>query len=183
MGIVQRQYPEVIYPPVLTRNTPGMEETEHWRLRLVELKTATGHKQCEIAEKIGKPESYVSRLLYAPGKKGRKNLGWDTIRDIVKAYGLRVDWFDLPLGSMLPNKDKPSTVASEPEPAGIPAVQPIAAGVKWPFKETSYKRLQALLDALGPKIAPEALRDLDSLLDVAVARWEARATELRKRTS
>lgn len=162
-----------------------MEETEHWRLRLVELKNALTLKQCEIAEAIGKPDSYVSRLLYEPGKKGRKNLGWDTIRDIVKAYGLRVDWFDLPLGSMLPTKDGKKPAVGEPAPAAAfhgQVTEPPAPVITWPFKSTSYKRLQALLEELGPKAAPEALRDIDSLLEVAVARWELRAAELRKRT-
>lgn len=170
---------------VLARNTPDMEETEHWRKRLIELKEALTLKQCEIAEAIGKPDSYVSRLLYEPGKKGRKNLGWDTIRDIVKAYGLRVDWFDLPLGSMLPVKGQKEGTAQEPAPVPVfhgQTHEPPTNGIKWPFKQTSYKRLQALLEDLGPKTAPEAMRDLDSLLDVAVARWEARAAELRKRT-
>lgn len=185
MGIVHRQYPQVIYPLVLPRNTSGMEETEHWRLRLVELKTALSLKQCEIADAIGKPDSYVSRLLYEPGKKGRKNLGWDTIRDIVKAYNLRVDWFDLPLGSMLPSKGAKKLIAGEPATDVAfygQAAEPPAPAITWPFKQTSYKRLQALLEELGQKVGPEALRDLDSLLDVAVARWEVRAAELRKRT-
>lgn len=162
-----------------------MEETEHWRLRLVELKTALSLKQCEIADAIGKPDSYVSRLLYEPGKKGRKNLGWDTIRDIVKAYNLRVDWFDLPLGSMLPSKGAKKLIAGEPATDVAfygQAAEPPAPAITWPFKQTSYKRLQALLEELGQKVGPEALRDLDSLLDVAVARWEVRAAELRKRT-
>jgi len=106
------------------------------------------------------------------------------IRDIVKAYNLRVDWFDLPLGSMLPSKSEKRLIAGEPAAAVAfyGQAEPPAPAITWPFKQTSYKRLQALLEELGQKVGPEALRDLDSLLDVAVARWEVRAAELRKRT-
>ena len=171
-----------------------MDETEHWRLRLLELEEAqkdfglTRHK--DMAEKIGVEPSYYSRLRYEPGKTGRKNLGLDTLRAAVKAFGLRYDWFDLPLGSELPKPRTGAVVAHDAEPenglrfsiADIspPAVAP-RPGVIWPFTDTSYKRLQAMLDSLDKNQRAEALRDLDSLLDVAVARWESRAAQQSKR--
>lgn len=165
-----------------------MDETEHWRLRLVELKDALGETQAAMASAMGVDASYFSRLLYPQGKKGRKNLGLDTLRSLCKAYQLRVDWFDLPLGSMLPSPgDKIPTAARADdlaiarqiaEPRGEPARAPIA----WPFKDVAYQRIVALQATLGPKHAGEAMRDLDSLLDIAVARWEHRAAQLSKHT-
>lgn len=174
-----------------------MEETEHWRLRLLELEEAQRalglmrHK--DMAEKLEVEPSYYSRLRYPPGKKGRKNLGLDTLRTAIKAFDLRYDWFDLPLGSLLPTTNdlktsSPKSVAgpearfsivtNEPEPGGIKS-----SGVTWPFKETSYVRFQGLLDSLDEKSRAEALRDLDSLLAAGVTRWEQRAESLRKRAS
>ena len=162
-----------------------MDETEHWRLRLIELKTSLGETQAAMASAMNVDASYFSRLLYPLGKKGRKNLGLDTLRSLVKAYRLRADWFDLPLGSALPQRYG-SNLEEVDFGIGIIAREPTerttSTPVKWPFKETSYKRLQQLLDDLGPKTAPEALRDMDSLLDIAVARWEHRAVQLRKQT-
>lgn len=166
-----------------------MEETEHWRLRLLELEEAqralglTRHK--DMAERLEVEPSYYSRLRYPPGKKGRKNLGLDTLRAAVKAFDLRYDWFDLPLGSLLPSTPDPKTapqkpsedpevrfsiVTNEPEPGGVKS-----SGVSWPFKETSYVRFQGLLDSLDERSRAEALRDLDSLLAAGVTRWEQRA--------
>jgi transcriptional regulator with XRE-family HTH domain len=170
-----------------------MEDTEHWRQRLVELKTALGITQAAMAAAIGVEPSYLSRLLYPPGKAGRKNLGLDTMRALRSAYGLRADWFDLPLGSVLPGQGVALGVAEAvaaygnagPLPGSHKAgASPLRSnGVAWPFKEVSYQRLQALKKSLGPKLAGEALHDLDTLLDVAVARWEQRAHRLSKRAS
>lgn len=174
-----------------------MEETEHWRLRLLELEEAqkafgiTLHKQ--MADLMGIEPSYYSRLRYEPGRKGRKNLGLDTLRAAIKAFGLRYDWFDLPLGSAIPRpngaapsateKDQGSEVrlsiiAREPD-----SPRPEKPGALWPFKDLSYKRLNALLDSLDKTTRGEALRDIDSLLEAGLIRWEQKAEALRKRAS
>jgi len=182
-GIVKRQYLGVIYPTVCVRDTSTMEETEHWRQRLIELKQALGATQASMAKDMDVDASYFSRLLYPPGKSGRKNLGMDTMRAARKAYGLSADWFDLPLGSALPSRQTRhgvshlSTGVQRVAEQIRPYANPLVA---WPFATTSHQRLQALLDSLDNATRTEALRDLDSLLDVAVARWEHRATALRK---
>lgn len=77
------------------------EENEHWRLRLVELvdhiKATRKLNQRQIAEEAGMTPDYLSRLLYEQGKKGRKNLGMDTMRRLCAAFNLPANWFDLPL--------------------------------------------------------------------------------------
>lgn len=170
-----------------------MEETEHWRLRLLELEEAqkafgmTRHK--DMAEKLDVEPSYYSRLRYPIGKPGRKNLGLDTLRAAIRSFGLRPDWFDLPLGSEIPKPRTTALSAREVESdygnrfslAGVS--QAPSPSVIWPFKDTSYKRLQAMLDSLDKNQRSEAMRDLDSLLDVAVARWESRAAAQSKRAS
>lgn len=184
-------YPKVIYPPVMTPNNRAMEDTEHWRLRLLELQDALGLKQVEMAHAIEVEPSYFSRLRYPPGKAGRKNLGLDTLRALIKAYGLRYDWFDLPLGSQLPARrvSGASTPPALPAPVRLelavsePRETPARPAIVWPFKEVAYQRLMALQAKLGPKHAAEALRDIDELLDTAVARWERRADRLSKRAS
>lgn len=186
VGIVCRQYPEVIYLAVFVQNNPAMDNTEHWRLRLIELKEALGETQAAMAQSIRVDASYFSRLLYPPGKKARKNLGLQTMRALVSVYKLQADWFDLPLGSMLPRKagqhfpDREigaGVIASEPT-----GPVPLHSAVRWPFRETSYRRLQALLEDLGPAAGAEARRDLDKVLDAAVSRWEQVAALLRKQT-
>lgn len=49
------------------------EKFEQRRLCLEKLLIrACGGNKSELARKIGKPASYVTRMLYAPGKKGKK---------------------------------------------------------------------------------------------------------------
>lgn len=183
-----KPYPQVIYPTVMNFNNRPMEDTEHWRKRLLELQDAAGLKQVEMADAIGVEPSYYSRLRYPPGKPGRKNMGIETLRATIKAFNLRPDWFDLPLGSHLPNR---APVATTPPALPAPTRLALAASeprdeaprpaITWPFREVSYQRLKALQEQLGPKHGAEALRDLDSLLDAAVIRWERRAAQLSKR--
>jgi len=45
----------------------------------------------EVANKIGRSASYVSRLLYPPSKDGSKNIGDELVEAITKAYP---DWLD-----------------------------------------------------------------------------------------
>lgn len=158
-----------------------MERNEHWRQRLLELKSDLELSQAAIAAAMGVPANYVSRLLYPPGKAGRKNLGMDTMRSLRTAYNLSADWFDLPLGSDLPrtrsSKSSPALVVSEP-PASSNVVP--VTGHSWPFTLVAYRRLLALKDALGPKLAAEAIRDIDEHLNFAVARWEVKVPKQKK---
>lgn len=79
------------------------EADEHRRRRLLELVAAIGGTQTAIAANAGIDASYLSRLLYPPGKAGRKNLGIDTMSNLQTAYRLPPGWFDMPPGSALPS--------------------------------------------------------------------------------
>jgi transcriptional regulator with XRE-family HTH domain len=147
-----------------------MNDEEHWRRRLLELKEDRKLSQAEMASAIGVAASYVSRLLYPPGKPGRKNLGLDTMRAIRAAYDLPADWFDLPLGSGLRNGPQQPVGSKHAvnESAEVRQIAPIT----WPFKQVSYKRLISLQQTLGERRGAEALRDIDEHLDLVVTKWE-----------
>ncbi|WP_186211280.1 hypothetical protein [Burkholderia gladioli] len=57
-----------------------MDKYEQRRLALVRLATSLGRGgAAQIARAIGKEPNYISRLLYPPGKDGRKRIGEDTV--------------------------------------------------------------------------------------------------------
>lgn len=164
----------------------NIEENEHWRLRLVELvahlKTTKGFNQRQIAEEAGMTPDYLSRLLYIQGKKGRKNLGLDTMRRLCAAFNLPPNWFDLPLSSTPPDggNDPADTGAKAPIP--LVRSKANAEAIVWPFPHVSYERLMDLKDALGPKMGHEAMIDLAKTLEVQTMKWELEAKR-RKRTA
>lgn len=157
------------------------EENEHWRLRLVELvdhiKATRKLNQRQIAEEAGMTPDYLSRLLYEQGKKGRKNLGMDTMRRLCAAFNLPANWFDLPLKSAPPGWGAPAPsaqVVNEP----IPLVRPTAPGngIVWPFPHVTYQRLMDLKAALGPKMGHDAMIDIAKTLEIQTLKWELEAT-------
>jgi hypothetical protein len=180
-GISKRQYPQVIYPPVYENHNPSMGQQEHWRQRLLELKEDLRLTQAAMAQAMEVDASYFSRLLYPPGKKGRKNLGLDTMLACRKAFQLQADWFDLPLGAALPSGQKalPGSQHRVTLPPDQSSVVPIAK-LTWPFKQVTYRRLMTLKSALGPKLGADAIHDIDDLLDVAVTKWERLAHAKKK---
>lgn len=78
---------------------------EHRRRRLMELVAHLDLTDTAFAAETGISSgnaSYVSRLFYEEGKKGKKSIGDKTCRLIEKRYNLSRAWLDLPLGSELP---------------------------------------------------------------------------------
>lgn len=151
------------------------DEKEHWRLRLIELIKHLGVTQRQFADETELDPSYVSRLLYPPGKLYRKHLGLETMSAISKCYKLSPGWFDLPLGLDMPPRDgevSHTTTVAEPDPHIKVAKIAGATAIRWPFKLVSYQRLSALQRGLGAKAGPEAIRDIDKHLDLIVERWE-----------
>lgn len=72
-----------------------MDKYEKRRLNLIELrdKKCNG-KAAELAKKIGRDPSYVSRMLYAAGKAGKKRIADDMIEVIEEAFSLPRGWLD-----------------------------------------------------------------------------------------
>jgi len=64
-----------------------MDKYEQRRLALRGLADDLGRGAlAKIGAKIGKDASYVSRMLYEPGKAGRKRIGEDTLAALAAAY-------------------------------------------------------------------------------------------------
>ena len=90
---------------LLAGNLPlqfGMDKFEKRRIALVKLISGIGHGGIKrVADKIGKSESYVSRMQYESTKKGAKGIGEDSVDALNEAFpGWLVDdsgvVYDLP---------------------------------------------------------------------------------------
>lgn len=175
------QYLLAIYQKVLFDENHAMDTQSHRKLRLRELiDHACGGFISVMAAKIGKADSYVSRMLYSPDKKGAKPVGDKMMLAIEAAFELERAWLDMPLGYDLPLAPSPPPVTGEgaqahqvAEPSGryVTGQSPIG----WPFKLVSYPRLIALEKALGSKRGPDAIRDIDKHLEIVTLKWEREA--------
>lgn len=73
-----------------------MDKYELRRQRLIELKAQKcGNNSAELARRIGREPSYVTRMLYAEGKPGRKRIAEDMVQIIEDAFGIP-GWFSQP---------------------------------------------------------------------------------------
>lgn len=64
-----------------------MDKFERRRLDLIALVNSIGHGGiARVAAGIGKDASYVSRMLYEPGKAGRKRIGEDSVDALDHAF-------------------------------------------------------------------------------------------------
>lgn len=72
-----------------------MDKYEIRRLRLIELMNSRcDGKATEIAKRIDRSESYISRMMYPEGKAGKKRIGEDMAALITQAFGLPPYWLD-----------------------------------------------------------------------------------------
>lgn len=73
----------------------AMDKYEKRRLRLMQIRDEMcGGKAVEVARKIEREPSYVSRMLYEEGKNGRKRIADDMVEIIEKAFSLPRGWMD-----------------------------------------------------------------------------------------
>lgn len=68
-------------------------EKRRARLMLLRDRFCDGNN-AELARKIGKDGSYVTRLMYPEGKPGKKRIGEDITEAAEKAFGLPRGWLD-----------------------------------------------------------------------------------------
>jgi hypothetical protein len=68
-------------------------ERRRQRLRLLIDEQCEG-KISECARRLGKPQSYVGRLLYPLGKKGKRNIGDGLISALEDTFNLPPGWLD-----------------------------------------------------------------------------------------
>lgn len=74
----------------------NMDKYEQRRLRLEEIRDRfCNGKASELARRIEREPSYVSRMLYPEGKKGKKRIADEMIEIIEKAFNLPRGWMDL----------------------------------------------------------------------------------------
>lgn len=73
----------------------SMDKYEKRRLRLIQIRDEMcGGKAVDVARKIEREPSYVSRMLYEPGKNGRKRIADDMVEIIETAFNLPRGWMD-----------------------------------------------------------------------------------------
>ena len=70
---------------------------ENRRLKLIELRDARcGGKNATLAKIIGKNSTYIDKLFYPEGKKGKKNISDEILVLCEEKFDLIPGWFDLP---------------------------------------------------------------------------------------
>lgn len=73
----------------------AMEKYEKRRQRLIQIRDEIcGGKAVDVARKIEREPSYISRMLYEEGKKGKKRIADDMVEIIEKAFSLPRGWMD-----------------------------------------------------------------------------------------
>ncbi|MBU6993539.1 S24 family peptidase [Ferrovum myxofaciens] len=73
-----------------------MDKYESRRLRLIELRdTRCNGKAVELARKLGREPSYVSRMIYPEGKAGKKRIADEMVDVIEQAFNLPHGWLDI----------------------------------------------------------------------------------------
>lgn len=93
--VIGSQYLEVIYQQVSKTETQLMDKYERRRQRLIELRdTHCGGSAADLARKIERDPSYVTRMLYQEGKPGKKRIADDMIEVIESAFNLTRGWLD-----------------------------------------------------------------------------------------
>ena len=73
-----------------------MDKYEQRRLRLIEIRDRfCNGKASELARRIEREPSYVSRMLYPEGKSGKKRIADDKMELIEKSFNLPRGWMDM----------------------------------------------------------------------------------------
>ncbi|EDT8874392.1 hypothetical protein AAM31_004409 [Salmonella enterica subsp. enterica] len=72
-----------------------MDKYEFRRQQLIKIRDEKcDGKAVNVARKIGREPSYVSRMLYPEGKKGKKRIADDMVDLIEASFGLPRGWMD-----------------------------------------------------------------------------------------
>ncbi|CAD6111721.1 putative phage repressor protein CI [Escherichia coli] len=72
-----------------------MDKYEFRRQQLIKIRDEQCNgKAVNVARKIGREPSYVSRMLYPEGKKGKKRIADDMVELIEESFGLPRGWMD-----------------------------------------------------------------------------------------
>jgi len=114
----------------------GMDKYEKRRLRLMQIRDEMcGGKAVEVARKIEREPSYVSRMLYDESKKGRKRIADDMVEIIEKAFSLPRGWMD---GIADAGHGNVAYSGAHRETKGFPLISWVSAG-QWLEAVEPYK--------------------------------------------
>lgn len=137
-----------------------MDKYELRRLRLAELRDAhCNGVTADLARKIERDPSYVSRMLYPVGKAGKKRIADDMIEVMEQAFNLPRGWFDMPLGTFVSEHGPLSGVSNgtysecfdlwqryEAAPPDLKTIVEVALDWKQP-RDDRRNQIRAMIDA------------------------------------
>lgn len=130
----------------------AMDKYEKRRQRLIQIRDDfCGGKAVVLARKIEREPSYVSRMLYEEGKKGKKRIADDMVEVIEKAFSLPRGWMD---GVAETGHGNVTFAGSHKETKGFPLISWVSAG-QWlealePYKIEEIEEWPETTQSAGP---------------------------------
>lgn len=107
----------------------AMDKYEQRRLKLIEIRDRfCNGKAAELARRIEREPSYISRMLYPEGKPGRKRIADDMMEIIENAFNLPRGWMDS-IASEMPNANEELEFAGSIRAGYVPVIGEAVLGV------------------------------------------------------
>lgn len=106
-----------------------MDKYEQRRLKLIEIRDRfCNGKAAELARRIEREPSYISRMLYPEGKAGRKRIADDMMEIIENAFSLPRGWMDS-IASEIPSANEELEFAGSIRAGYVPVIGEAVLGV------------------------------------------------------
>ncbi|POR52789.1 hypothetical protein B0G62_10486 [Paraburkholderia eburnea] len=109
-----------------------------------------GGSAAELARRIEREASYVTRMLYPPGKNGRKRIGEELVEIIETVFGKPRGWLDSP-------SDPDATAHASQSTTSV--LDPIESEILTLMKEMSTDEKNQLLGAAKMLLSSRSLKD------------------------
>lgn len=107
----------------------AMDKYEQRRLKLIEIRDRfCNGKAAELARRIEREPSYISRMLYPEGKAGRKRIADDMMEIIENAFSLPRGWMDS-ITSEMPGANEELEFAGSIRAGYVPVIGEAVLGV------------------------------------------------------
>jgi len=107
----------------------AMDKYEQRRLKLIEIRDRfCNGKAAELARRIEREPSYISRMLYPEGKAGRKRIADDMMEIIENAFSLPRGWMDS-ITSEMPSANEELEFAGSIRAGYVPVIGEAVLGV------------------------------------------------------
>ena len=129
---------------------PMMDKYEIRRQKVMELiENRCGGVHAKFAEKIDRSPSYVGRMLYEEGKKGKKNIS-DTLIDVIEEkFNLTRGWLD--------GIGEDETLPANEQTAGLSKEQELAVSIVARMDQETSSAFVALFEKLMPERRTKAV--------------------------